>query len=405
MFYNCIKFLARCGLLFFFRRRISLGFPLHALKGPAIIAANHPNSMLDAVIIACACKQQVHFTIRSDMFQNPLFRFLLKFLNAIPVYRVSEDKRNIRNNFTIIDRCRDILKKEGIIIIFSEGVTVHEWKLKPLKSGTSKIVQHAISDEQIRDQLQVVPVGLTYSDFRHPAKTLIIQTGEVFYPGRQTKDIQQGTWKHQFNTRLFQNLQQVIPELHTTRTKAVNLWQIFITNTTYRDNRNTFLTQFRYQSNVLSAGDFVSPLQHCLKRFFFPLQYADLYRSFSVAFLLVVPALAGVLLNGLFYFPASSLVRKKTKNTIFFDSLFFGLLVTLYPVYILLLSGFLSYYTGLYMGLWIVLIPLTGWCCLQCWVFLVKIINFIILNPAERKCLQQMITESGANNNLRQDSD
>ncbi len=98
LFYHCIKFLARCCMLFFFREKMVCGNSLRSLRGPAIIAANHPNSMMDAIAIGCACRQPVHFTIRSDMFNNRLFNFLLKRLNGIPIYRVSEEKGRMRDN-------------------------------------------------------------------------------------------------------------------------------------------------------------------------------------------------------------------------------------------------------------------------------------------------------------------
>lgn len=392
MIYNCIKFLARCGLLFFFRRRITCGFPLHMLKGPAIIAANHPNSMLDAVILGCLCKQQVHFTIRSDMFHKPLFRSILKFLNAIPVYRITEEKNRMRENFNVIDQCREILKKDGIIIIFSEGITVHEWKLKSLKSGTSRIVQHALLDDKVRNVLQVVPVGLTYSDYRHPGKTLIIQTGEIFYPGRQEQPVDSGAWKLQFNSQLYQKLHPLVPELTTNKKEAVNIWQILITNITPMGNRNGFIPSISRQSLLLSAQDFASPLQQRLKRFFLPVQHDEIYKSYIALLLLTLPALAGLILNGLFYFPVDSFVRAKTKNTIYFDSLFFGMMVILYPAYLLLLSVFLGYLTPVLPALWLVLIPVSGWCSLQCWIFVIKIKNHLNLTGSERSYLIKMIT-------------
>lgn len=403
MFYYCIKLLARCSLLFFFRRKITCGFPLHTLRGPAIIASNHPNSMLDAVVIACQCKQPVHFTIRSDMFNNPLFRLLLKFLNGIPVYRVSEEKEKLRENFTSIDLCRNILKNGGIIIIFSEGITVHEWKLKPLKSGTAKIVHYALCDEQLRYTLQVVPVGLTYSDYEHPAKTLIVQSGEIFYPGRRPYNENTGAWKQEFNAQLFQKLHSLVPALGTDKGKTKNLWQAILTNVTLRDNCNNLIKHIHHQGYLLSAQDFEPPLYQKLKRSFFPLHYADYYKSFAIAALLCIPALAGFVLNSLFYFPVGMFARIKTKGTIFYDALLFGLLTILYPVYIMLTSVLLDYFTSAPFWLWIFIIPFTGWCSTKFWMYMMKIKNYLILEPSERRYVQELITGTEANNKKHQD--
>jgi len=230
LFYRLIKILAQCSLLFFFRKKIVCGTPLHNLKGPAIIAANHPNSLMDAVVIGCACNQPVHFIIRSDMFNNRLFKWLLNHLNGIPIYRATEEKEKLRENFTTIQRCKEILMQNGIIIIFAEGQTLHDWNLKSIKSGISKLVLHAITDEYLKKNLLVVPVGLTYSDYRRPAKTIFIQSGEGFHPGALPDQSSEGQWKLAFNAMLFQYIKPFVPCMTSEEKKKIKTWQIILQN-------------------------------------------------------------------------------------------------------------------------------------------------------------------------------
>lgn len=348
--------------------------------------------MLDAVVIACQCRQPVHFTIRSDMFNNAIFRFLLKYLNGIPVYRASEEKEKLRKNFSSIAVCRAILKKNGIIIIFSEGITLHDWKLKPLKNGTARIVQHALLDPQLAQTLQVVPVGLTYSDYEHPAKTIIIQTGDIFYPGELPYNAHTGAWKQAFNAQLFQKLRSLVPCLETNNREAGNLWQVLITNITYKGNCNGFIKHIHYQAGALSAASFETIIPYKLKRNFLAAHSTGYYKSYFAAAMLCIPALAGFILNVLFYFPVNGFARRKTKNTIFYDTLFFGLLTMLYPVYILITSVLLAYFTGIPLALWLAAIPFCGWCTVQFWVQALKIKNHVTLTPSERKYIQAFIT-------------
>ena len=163
------------------------------------------------------------------MFNNPLFRLLLKGLHGIPVYRRSEEKEKLRENFNSIDLCRNILKRGGIIIIFSEGITLHDWKLKPLKSGTAKIVQHALHDPQLASTLRVVPVGLTYSNYEHPGKTLIVQAGEIFYPGQLPFNTNTGVWKNSFNDALYARMQPLVPEMTSANAANTAYWQTLLT--------------------------------------------------------------------------------------------------------------------------------------------------------------------------------
>jgi hypothetical protein len=109
-------------------------------------------------------------------------------------------------------------------------------------------------------------------------------------------------------------------------------------------------------------------------------------------------------LNSLFYFPIRTFTRIKTKGTIFFDALFFGLLTILYPVYILLTAVLLNYFTPAPFGLWIFIIPFTGWCSTRFWVYVMKIKNYLILEPGERSYLQDLICGTEVNNKKHQDT-
>lgn len=392
MFYYCIKWLARCSLFFFFRKRFFCGFPLHTLRGPAIIAANHPNSLLDAVVIACRCRQPVHFTVRSDMFNNPLFGLLLKSLHGIPVYRRSEEKEKLRKNFNSIDHCRKILKKGGIIIIFSEGITLHDWKLKPLKSGTAKIVQHALCDPQLINTLRIMPLGLTYNDYKHPGKTLIVQAGEIFCPGQLPFNTNTGEWKHRFNEVLFERMKPLVPEMTSAHIASIALWQTLLTQYSRKFDCITGIARLHHTAAVLSDPGFRSPFATKLIRRY----YSENKTAFVVDVLLVVilciPALIGYTLNGAFYFPLRHLACTKTKGTIFYDSLLFGLITTLYPVYILLTSFVLWLTTPIAFWLGLIIIPVTAWISEQWHIRLLKVRNYTVLKGTLHKQIAAVLS-------------
>ena len=70
-----------------------------SLKGPLLIAANHPNSFLDAIILSTIFKRPVYSLARGDAFVKPFYKKLLLSLNMFPVYRISEGVENLENNY------------------------------------------------------------------------------------------------------------------------------------------------------------------------------------------------------------------------------------------------------------------------------------------------------------------
>ena len=99
--------------------------------------------------------------------------------------------------------------------------------------------------------------------------------------------------------------------------------------------------------------------------------------------ILCIPALIGFVLNGAFYFPLRKLVYAKTKGTIFYDSLLFGLITTLYPLYILLMSLVIWLTTRVPFWAGLIIIPVTAWIGEQWYINLLKVRNYIVLKKEE----------------------
>lgn len=377
MFYRVIKIIAKGMLLFFVRKKIRCGYNLANLKGPAVIACNHPNSMMDAALIGCLCSQPVHFTIRSDMFRNSLFRFLLRFLNGIPLYRISEERERLKDNFTTFDECRKILADDGIILIFSEGVTLHDWKLKPLKSGTFRMVAHAMQNSELKETLQVVPVGFTYSSYAHLSKTMIVQAAQPFYPGKLEQQSGHAHARLMFNEKLFSELLPLVPCMTSENLPNVLLWQSILSNITITNTCRSTTSYLHSKAKHLSEATISPGSSIQTEPFYISTNKKRFYTDCLLLLLWILPAIAGFILNVAYYFPVVSWCRKKTRDTIFFDSLLFGITTITYPIYIVLLSVLLHATTAVVWWIWLLLIPITGWCALQAYVKLQSIVHYL----------------------------
>jgi 1-acyl-sn-glycerol-3-phosphate acyltransferase len=54
-------------------------------KGPVIFAANHPNTMMDPLIVAASCGLRVSFLARSPLFFNSFPSRIMRIVGIIPV--------------------------------------------------------------------------------------------------------------------------------------------------------------------------------------------------------------------------------------------------------------------------------------------------------------------------------
>lgn len=277
-----------------------------------LIACNHPNSFLDAIILATLFRHPVYSLARGDVFANNFLKRVLHSLNMLPVYRISEGVENLEHNYTTFAACTDIFKKKGIVLMFSEGLCKNEWHLRPLKKGTARL---AVSAWQQGIPLKVLPVGINYSAFRLFGKNVIINFGEIITEKNFDNNLSPGNILSAFNNQLDNQLKQLVLEIEPTEIKRIK--KIFYIP------------------------------QPVIKKIF-----------------LFIPAIFGWLLHVPLYYPIILKIKNKARDH--YDSIVVGLLFILYPVYLLAIT-FLVYFitANFWFFLLLILIPFTGWSYLQ----------------------------------------
>lgn len=308
MLYKLLLYPARV-FLYFYCRKVSINHPEHLQRsGPLLIAANHPNSFLDAIIVASLFKKPVYSLARGDVFRGKLITRLLNSLQMLPVYRISEGAENLGFNYNTFASCREIFRKGGIVLIFSEGRCVNEWHLRPLKKGTARL---ALAAWQAGEPLTVLPLGINYSSFRNFGKAVILNFGNPISPTVITNPDFAGKAIQQFNEALENELSRQIYEL--------------------------------------------GPQDIEKRRQLFGVRPSLLKRT-----LLWAPALAGMAVHAPLYYAVDLIIRKRANDH--YDSILVGLLFFGYPVFVLLLAFLAFYLSGNAAWLlWLlVAVPATG---------------------------------------------
>ena len=281
-------------------------------QGPLIIASNHPNSFLDAIILATLFKNPVYSLARGDAFAGKLITKILTSFNMLPVYRVSEGVENLEQNYATFEACQEIFKKNGIVLIFSEGRCINEWHLRPLKKGTARL---ALAAWQHNIPLEVLPLGINYSSFRKFGKNVFLNFGNLITKEKINADFTSGIAINEFNEKLKQQLQKLVFEIDKNDKEKI-------------------------------------------KKYFY------IYQPLLKKVILFIPSLTGYI----FHSPLYSLIHLSIKNKAqdHYDSIMIGLLFFIYPFYVLMLTlvVFFSTKKPLSFGL-LLLIPATALCLLH----------------------------------------
>lgn len=315
LFYHSLKFFARLALRLYCRDIYTHQARLLRQEGPLLLAANHPNSFLDAAIIASHCRRKTFVLVRGDVFSNKWAGWILRKIYCLPIYRRSEGRDLMGQNENTFSESLERLREGYNILIFAEGICENEWKLRDLGKGTARLACRAWQDRKIAGTFRVLPVGITYNDFDHIGKKTLLIVGT---PLSSPPDATVPRALTEFNDRLRGSLTELMIRVPA-QPDAVGLFRELIER---MDGETPVLQELRLMQqcidgNIPAGGK--AGLRHT--------------KRITKKWLLAPFALAGWIIHAPLYYPMRALARRFTKGTVFYDSVLFGLLFFGYPVY------------------------------------------------------------------------
>lgn len=163
MLYTVLKATIKIGIKVFFKNIQIRGLENLPLDRPVLIACNHPNAFMDALVVSVFVKKPFHYLARGDAFKTSFMSWFLSQLKLIPIYRIQEGVGQLQKNEETFDKCYKLLQNKGIVMVFPEGVCVQERRLRKLKKGMAKIAFGAQEFSDYNLDLCIVPVGINYT--------------------------------------------------------------------------------------------------------------------------------------------------------------------------------------------------------------------------------------------------
>ncbi|MCF0071665.1 1-acyl-sn-glycerol-3-phosphate acyltransferase [Dyadobacter sp. CY261] len=321
LFYYFSRFLIRLALPIYLRKLCVTNFDKLPKGAPLLIASNHPDSFFDALVIGSVLEQPIHTLTRGDVFRKKTAAFWLRQINLIPVFRGSEGRQYVKNHDVTAEESHDALKQGDAVVVFSEGICVNEWRLRPLGKGTARMAYKIWYGDDALQSMKVIPTGLNYEHFRGPGKRVTLNFGEaIAAEDIQTSPQEYEKWLREFNETLDRRMNAEILTIPADAPQAERDLQL-------NDFFDKCAASKKKSNPLLGAIGWIGRIIHL-----------PLYSFFHKK------------------------AAKLTARSVFYDSVLFGMLIYLYPVIVGLLSIIVAAFAGWEAGLGLFVgLPLLAW--------------------------------------------
>ncbi len=144
----------------FFRRLEVAGADRVPPGGPVLFVLNHPNALVDPLLLLALAPRPVVFLGKEPLFRMPVIGRVVRAMGTIPVYRKADPGADVARNREMFVRVREVLDAGGAVALFPEGTSHSDPRLRPFKTGAARI---ALAAAAAGSPVRVVPAGLFYT--------------------------------------------------------------------------------------------------------------------------------------------------------------------------------------------------------------------------------------------------
>ena len=146
--------------------------------GAVLLAPNHCNTLMDALVVLQDFKDGTLFGARADVFRKPAIGKFLRFIRILPIPRVRDGLQEVLHNRETMDQVIDCLDHGMRYCMFAEGTHRPKHSLLPLKKGIVRTALLANERFEGRKPVYIVPMGLEYEDYYRLQTPLQIRYGD-----------------------------------------------------------------------------------------------------------------------------------------------------------------------------------------------------------------------------------
>ncbi len=174
--YRFVRWLTGLALSVFYKREV-IGDAI-PVEGPIVLVANHPNGLIDPVVVMHVAPRPIRLLGKAPLFKMPVIGFLARSMRALPVYRQQDFPGQTARNDETFEAAWKALEERSAVCIFPEGVSHSIPHLQKVRTGAARIALGAEGRAGFRLGVRVVPLGLTYRNKHRFRGDAVVEVGK-----------------------------------------------------------------------------------------------------------------------------------------------------------------------------------------------------------------------------------
>ena len=183
MLYRALRAAATVALRWYYIDVVVQGSERIPARGPVVVASNHPNALVDALLVSTTLRRRVRLTAKATLFQNPLLAALLRTVGVVPLRRAKDElaarrdaSASVERNTESFRQVTEALVQGSVVLVFPEGISHDQPALAPLKTGAARMAL-AASNAGARG-IRLLPLGLVFEQKERLRSRVLVRVGE-----------------------------------------------------------------------------------------------------------------------------------------------------------------------------------------------------------------------------------
>lgn len=148
-------------------------------RGPILVAMNHQNALVDALLAMWVVPRTVRITAKATIAANPLGALLVRLLGIVSLRRSADEGATIdrTRNEAAFSAIEGALRDGQAVLMFPEGRSHSDPGIAPLKTGLARAALRARASG-VRG-VRIVPIGAAFEDKAQPSSDAALVVGEL----------------------------------------------------------------------------------------------------------------------------------------------------------------------------------------------------------------------------------